>query len=103
MADDSLKAGAMGPPGDEGAMPAEFADSMAARIESELRTILIGEGRDPFDLDDNSSDARDRRMLFVAIARGVVNYMVDHHDAFRPVLSKDGNFVTGVDIVIDKE
>ena len=96
-----IKPGQMGATGEEGVMPPPFADSMAARIESELNSILFGEGRDQFDPDDNTADARDRRMLFVAIARGVVQYIADNPGAFHLKLSRDGGGrVTDVQIVV---
>jgi hypothetical protein len=92
----------MGGPGEVG-MPADFVSSMASRIEDELNSILGGEGRDTFDTHDNSSDARDRRMLFVAIARGVVAHLVDNPDAFKLHLTKDGDGkVTNVTLTIEQ-
>jgi hypothetical protein len=102
-----LRAGEMGKSVDEGGgtgMPSAFANSLASLIESELNSILGGEGRDTFGPDDNSSDARDRRMLFVAIAQGVVRHLVANPEAFRLVLTKDGGGrVTDAKIVIDSE
>lgn len=102
-----LRAGQMGESIDDGGatgMPPAFANSLASLIESELNSILGGEGRDQFDANDNSSDARDRRMLFVAIAQGIVQHLVANPDAFRLVLTKDGSGrVTDARIVIDSE
>jgi hypothetical protein len=93
----------MGSSGEVG-MPSAFASSLASQIESELNSILAGEGRDAFETNDNSSDARDRRMLFVAIAQGVVKHLVANPEAFRLVLTKDlQGRVTDAHIAIDSE
>jgi len=94
-AGDVLKPGRMGSVGDSGT-PAEYAGSMAARIESELNSLLAAAGR-PTLPDDNSLETRDRRMLFVAIARGVALHLRENADAFvvrrwrtAPVPGDDG-------------
>lgn len=56
-------------------MPAEFAGSMAAAIERAFDRLNQAEGRPPLALDDNSGNARDRRLLFVAIAQGITWYL----------------------------
>jgi hypothetical protein len=84
-------------------IPGDFDNSLASQIENELNSILGGEGRDTFDTNDNSSDARDRRMLFVAIARGVVAHLVANPDAFKLNLTKDGDGkVTNVTLTIEQ-
>jgi hypothetical protein len=70
----ALKPGDRGNPNHVGT-PAEFAGSMAAAIENELNRLLTLEGKAPLVL-DNSSDSRDRRMLFIAISRGVVPWTI---------------------------
>lgn len=98
-----LRPGRMGSPAEAG-VPADFANSLAARIESELNSILAGEGRDTFLVNDNSADARDRRMLFVAIARGVVAHLVANPEAFKLKLTHDaGGHVTDVSLDIEQE
>jgi hypothetical protein len=77
---DQLKPGALGAASDPG-NPAAFAGSMAAAIESALNALLLAEGRPALPI-DNSAETRDRRMLFVAIAQGVVNHLAAHHGAF---------------------
>ena len=77
---DQLKAGKMGSAG-AAATPAEFANSLAARIEDEFWALLAPERR--FDRSTNSETDRDRRRLFVAIARGVVGYLRENDAAFR--------------------
>jgi hypothetical protein len=75
-----LKAGGLGAQS-AGAIPAEFSGSMAKAIEDALNTLLQQEGRPQLPV-DNSAETRDRRMLFVAIARGVVNHLVANQAAF---------------------
>jgi hypothetical protein len=56
---------------------AEFTDSMAATIEAELNRLLGNDSLPLLPLDD-SQETRDRRRLFVAIARGVVRHLVEN-------------------------
>lgn len=56
----------------------EFANSMAERIEDELDTLLALDNLPTLPTDPNDREVRDRRRLFVAIARGVVRHLVDH-------------------------
>ncbi len=79
---DHIKPGAMGGASEAG-MPTEFADSMAAAIEAAFNSILAAEGKQTFDPNDNSRQARDRRMLFVAIAQGVVGHLAAHQAALE--------------------
>lgn len=82
-----LKPGGMGLPGGD-ATPAAFADSMAATIESELNSLLQDEGLPMLAL-DNSTETRDRRRLFVAIARGVLRHLDERRTAIT-VEDSDG-------------
>ena len=50
----------------------QFANSMAAEIENELNTLMTADGLPPMNMDASDQTVRDRRRLFVAIARGVV-------------------------------
>lgn len=52
----------------------DFPDSMAAAIEQELNVQLLADQLPGLPMDDDQ-DVRDRRRLFVAIARGVVGYL----------------------------
>jgi len=79
MAD--LKPGGLGSPADP-AIPPDFANSMAAAIEAALNNLLSSEGNPTVPI-DNSPESRDRRVLFLAIAQGVVNHLVQNQDAFR--------------------
>jgi hypothetical protein len=89
---DALKPGQMGPPTGSDT-PAEFADSMAAHIEAAFSDLLQDAGLPPL-ADDNSKESRDRRRLFVAIARGIVRHLVEHQDAFTIHVPHDTSGVT---------
>ena len=55
-----------------------FADSMAEEIELALNAVRAEEGMAPLPLGD-----RDRRILFIAIARGVINHLQKKNQAFE--------------------
>jgi hypothetical protein len=69
--------------------PDEYRDSMAHEIEREFNTLLGTEGL-PTMPDDNSKDSRDRRMLFIAIARGIVKHLEQHRSAITLTLPSGG-------------
>ena len=94
---DQIKPGGMGASNEVG-MPAAFAGSMAADIESALNTLLGAEGKQQLLISDNSPDTRDRRLLFVAIAQGVMNHLRNHQGAF--VIKLADNTVTSQKIDI---
>ena len=96
---DQLKAGGLGSAGFVG-IPTEFANSMAQQMEDALNDLLQQEGRDPLTT-DNTTATRDRRMMFVAIARGVVNHLVDNAAAFR-VEHDDGTPIDNHNIDVEK-
>ena len=96
---DVLKAGGLGSAATVG-IPAEFANSMAQAMENALNDLLQQEGRDPLTT-ANTTATRDRRMMFVAIARGVVNHLVANADAFR-VEENDGTPISNHRIDIEK-
>lgn len=56
----------------------DFADSMAYEIEVALNAVRAEEGLDPLPAGD-----RDRRILFIAIARGVINHLQKKNQAFE--------------------
>jgi hypothetical protein len=60
----------------------DFADSMAEEIESAYNAVLQENGKDLLP----TADADDRRMLFVAIARGVINHLQKKQTAITVVL-----------------
>ncbi|MCW5983247.1 MAG: hypothetical protein KIT09_34470 [Bryobacteraceae bacterium] len=49
----------------------DFADSMAEEIEFAYNAVLAENGKEPLP----TANPEDRRMLFVAIARGVINHL----------------------------
>jgi hypothetical protein len=59
-----------------------FLDSMASEIESELNTLMISDGLPELSMDASDRTVRDRRRLFVAIARGVVRHLAQNPDSF---------------------
>lgn len=65
--------------------PAAFMGSMAAEIEAELNRLLTNDHLDPLPMDE-SAETRDRRRLFVAIARGVVRHLVENRTAITVAL-----------------
>ena len=67
-----------------GAQVPGFANSMAAAMEAALNNLLDGVGR-PRVPTDNSDETRDRRVMFLAIAQGIVNHLVANQDAFTIV------------------
>jgi hypothetical protein len=67
-----------------GGQAPSFAGSMAAAMEAALNVLLVAEGRPPVSTDD-SDETRDRRIMFLAIAQGIVNHLVGNQDAFRVV------------------
>jgi hypothetical protein len=89
-------------PGDLTTNPVDYSayvGSMAAEIETQLNRLLDIDGLPqlPFDVDDR--EVRDRRRLFIAIARAVVKHLKDEansidipHDAAitHPVFHTDG-------------
>lgn len=68
---------------------ADFANSMAEAMEKELRTLNIAAGLG--DLPDVNIE--DRRRLFIAIAKGVIQHLKDNQGAFKIAVD-----VTGVGI-----
>jgi hypothetical protein len=62
-----------------------FADSMAREIELALNAVRVEEGMTPLSLGD-----RDRRILFIAIARGVINHLQKKNQAFEIEYQDDG-------------
>ena len=59
-----------------------FANSMADKIEKELDALLAMDGLPALKHSASDAEVRDRRRLFVAIARGVVIHLRENEDAF---------------------
>ncbi len=72
-----------------------FADSMAEEIEKALNQVRAEEGMSALPTGD-----RDRRMLFIAIARGIINHLQKKQEALAVsvtgVHSHDANTVINV-------
>lgn len=79
--------------------------TMAAEIEWQLNRLLP----DPYKLDPEDSDeARERRRLFAAIARGVVEHLAEHPEALQVVFTSAGghqlgDFAAYVQVAADPE
>lgn len=80
---------------------ANFANSMAAEIESELDAMMIADGLPPMSMDESEQSVRDRRRFFIAIARGVVRHIEQRkaaiqvfceHNQTKPVTIVDVDF-----------
>lgn len=63
-------------------------DTMAAKIEREL-IALMTTGPDQLEAPptDNTSESRQRRLLFAAIARGVIAHLKGHPEALEVVFT----------------
>ena len=59
-----------------------FVNSMAEEIENQLNQLMTNDGLPPLSMDLSDQAVRDRRRLFVAIARGVVLHLAANEDAF---------------------
>ena len=73
-----------------------FYNSMAEEIETQLNDLLTLDGLPPLLADESNREVRDRRRLFVAIARAVVKHLDDRKD-FIDIPVPDG--IGGTDIV----
>ncbi|HTN98639.1 MAG TPA: hypothetical protein VL101_16810 [Nordella sp.] len=80
---------------------ANFANSMAAEIESELDAMMTADGLPPMSMDESEQSVRDRRRFFIAIARGVVRHIEQRkaaiqvfceHNKTKPVTIVDVDF-----------
>jgi hypothetical protein len=66
-----------------------FTNSMAEKIEEELDALLALDGLPRQPMESDNSEVRDRRRLFVAIARGVVIHLREHHEALTVPVTND--------------
>src|SRR3954453_9963494 len=66
----------------------ESDDTMAAAIEREFNRLMLDEfpGHDPLP-PENTPESRQRRMLFAAIARGVIGHLAAHPESFGIVFT----------------
>jgi hypothetical protein len=79
---DKLKRGGLGDATDLDPIPDAFAGSMAAAMEEALNSFLSDEEKPTVPV-DNSAESRDRRIMFLAIAKGIVDHLVANQDAFK--------------------
>jgi hypothetical protein len=63
----------------------DFADSMAQEIENAYNAVLAENGKNPLP----SGDTLDRRMLFIAISRGVINHLQKKQKAINVTIPSD--------------
>ncbi|MCA3624584.1 MAG: hypothetical protein IOC52_10455 [Methylobacterium sp.] len=78
----------------------DFSGSMAKAIEDQLNTMLINDGLPGLPM-DNDAETRDRRRLFVAIARGVVAHLHAHETSLKVHYVDGGtNRVTSVEMSV---
>ena len=98
---DKLKAGGLGAANDPLDFPNAFAGSMAKAMEDALNDLLIEEGR-PEVPTENTTETRDRRIMFVAIARGIVKHLTDNEAAFT-IHRDDGTLLTNHNVHIADE
>jgi hypothetical protein len=88
------------PPGVANYNYAGFDDSMAERIEAELNALLVLDGLPalPMNTTDPNvrEEIRDRRRLFVAIARGVVIHLRERHESLTVPHTGDPTLVVEI-------
>jgi hypothetical protein len=63
-----------------------FTNSMADEMEKQLNALLALDGLPTLPSDAGDREVRDRRRLFVAIARAVVKHLNDNRDAIDIVV-----------------
>lgn len=86
-------------PGNFSVLPTDYSDfagSMAEEIETQLNLLLALDGMLTLPDDANDREVRDRRRLFVAIARSVVKHLDDRRTSID-IEVPDG--LVGTDIV----
>lgn len=79
---DKLKRGGLGDRIDPSPIPAAFASSMAKAMEDALNVLLASEGNPTVPV-DNSRESRDRRIMFLAISKGIIDHLVANEGAFE--------------------
>ena len=62
--------------------PTAFENSLAKAIEDQLNWLLDNDDIEKLPTDD-SQETRDRRRMFVAIARGVIQHLNDNRNSIR--------------------
>ena len=73
--------------------PNTFADSMAEEIEKAFDEVLaeVGFPKLPDPSTANENDLNNRRILFIAIARGVINHLKQNEGAFHLTVTGGGH------------
>lgn len=82
---------------------ADFTNSMAARMEEALNALMVADGLPPLKMNDNSKDTRNRRRLFVAIARGIVRHFEENAGAISLTVPDGGGGAMVVHPTFDVE
>lgn len=80
--DVKLKRGGLGDKDDPSPVPIAFADSMAKSMEDALNLLLANESNPTVPV-DNSRESRDRRIMFLAISKGIIDHLVAKEAAFE--------------------
>jgi hypothetical protein len=75
-----------------------FDDSMAERIEIELNLLLDKDDLPRLPTDEDDREVRDRRRLFVAVARAVVHHLNNRRASITVALPDDGSVSPEFDI-----
>ncbi|MDB5718908.1 MAG: hypothetical protein JWM38_2335 [Sphingomonas bacterium] len=78
---DALKPGNISPKAQMWINDPQFTCSMAQAMEDALNTLMVNDDLPALDTDASQTSVRDRRRLFVAIARGVVSHLQAHKAA----------------------
>lgn len=84
-----LKPGNISPVAEPWINDPRFADSMAEAIEQELDALMAADNLPHLDIDASQTAVRDRRRLFVAIARGVVRHLAAQRGAIKVYCEDD--------------
>ena len=71
--------------------PADFSTNTAS-MAAEMEKAFLNEYKKVMDTPDapKTEDLNQMRMLFAAVAQGVVNYLKDHHDDFKVTVNAGG-------------
>jgi hypothetical protein len=96
----TFKRGGLGLQSDSSSIPAAFADSMAKAMEDALNILLDQEGNPKVPV-DNTRESRDRRTMFLAISRGIIDHLVTNQAAF--VIRDNANNVQPLKVTIANE
>jgi hypothetical protein len=78
----------------------QFVGSMAEAMDKALNDLMTLDGLPSLKTDATDPEVRDRRRLFVAIARGVASHLHDHGDAFRITLPGGAVVTPAVDVIL---